>query len=132
MDRCPTPTKPVSEVVTLMHLRKWDAYRVYLILSGGSSLLFSMIFTLNLVYEAKVVGLTPLQLVLVGTTLETTAFLFEIPTGIVADLYSRRLSVIIGFFLIGIGFTIEGSLAFFAAVLLNQVIWGIGSTFTSG
>ena len=40
--------------------------------------------------------------------------------------------MIIGFFLIGIGFTIEGSLPFFAAVLLNQVIWGIGSTFTSG
>jgi len=115
-----------------MHLRKWDAYRVYLILSGGSSFLFSMIFTLNLVYEAKVIGLTPLQLVLVGTTLEISCFLFEIPTGIVADLYSRRLSVIIGFFLIGIGFTIEGSLPFFAAVLINQVIWGIGSTFTSG
>ncbi|MBI1258830.1 MAG: MFS transporter [Chloroflexi bacterium] len=115
-----------------MHLRKWDAYRVYLILSGVSSLLFSLIFTLNLVYQAQVVGLTPLQLVLVGTTLETSAFLFEIPTGIVADLYSRRLSVIIGFFLIGIGFTIEGSLPFFAAVLANQVIWGIGSTFTSG
>jgi DHA3 family tetracycline resistance protein-like MFS transporter len=115
-----------------MHLRKWDAYRVYLILSGVSSLLFNLIFTLNLVYEAKVIGLTPLQLVLVGTTLETACFLFEIPTGIVADLYSRRLSVMIGFFLIGIGFTIEGSLPFFAAVLLNQVIWGIGSTFTSG
>ena len=91
-----------------------------------------MIFTLNLVYQAQVVGLTPLQLVLVGTTLETSAFLFEIPTGIVADLYSRRLSVIIGFFLIGVGFTIEGSLPFFAAVLANQVIWGIGVTFTSG
>ena len=38
----------------------------------------------------------PLQLVLVGTTLELACFLFEIPTGIVADLYSRRLSVVIG------------------------------------
>ena len=103
-----------------MVLRKWDAYRVYLILSGVSSLLFSLIFTLNLVYQAQVVGLTPLQLVLVGTTLETSAFLFEIPTGIVADLYSRRLSVIIGFFLIGVGFTIEGSLPFFAAVLAKS------------
>ncbi len=115
-----------------MHFRQWDAYRVYLILSGGSSLLFSTIFTINLVYQAEVVGLTPLQLVLVGTTLEASAFLFEIPTGIVADLYSRRLSVIVGFLLIGIGFTIEGSLPFFWAVLLNQVIWGIGSTFLSG
>lgn len=115
-----------------MHPRKWDAFRVYLIISGGSSLLFSLIFTLNLVYQAQVVGLTPLQLVLVGTTLEIFAFLFEIPTGIVADLYSRRLSVIIGYFLVGVGFVIEGSLPYFWAVLLNQVIWGIGITFTSG
>ncbi len=115
-----------------MRLAKWDAYRVYLILSGVSSFAFAVIFTLNLVYQGEVVGLTPLQLVLVGTTLEATAFLFEIPTGIVADLYSRRLSVLIGFFLIGVGFVIEGALPFFWAVLLNQVIWGIGITFTSG
>ena len=115
-----------------IRLAKWDAYRVYLILSGVSSLFFRLIFTVNLVYEAQVVGLTPLQLVLVGTTLEIVCFSFEIPTGIVADLYSRRLSVIIGFLLIGIGFTIEGSLPFFWAMLVTQVFWGIGATFTSG
>ncbi len=115
-----------------MLLRKWDAYRVYLILSFVSSMAFSVIFTLNMIYEAEVVGLTPLQLVLVGTTLEIICFSFEIPTGIVADLYSRRLSVIVGFFLIGVGFLIEGSLPFFWAVLLTQVFWGVGATFTSG
>lgn len=115
-----------------MHLRKWDAYRVYLLQAGVTSCLFGLIFTLNMVYQAQVVGLTPLQLVLVGTTLEVTAFLFEIPTGIVADIYSRRLSVIIGFFLIGVGFVIEGAFPFFEAVLLNQVVWGIGVTFLSG
>lgn len=115
-----------------MYLRKWDAYRVYLILSIVSAMGFSIMFTLNMIYEAEVVGLTPLQLVLVGTTLEIICFTFEIPTGIVADLYSRRLSVIIGFFLIGIGFLIEGTLPFFWAILLTQVFWGIGATFTSG
>lgn len=113
-------------------MRKWDAFRVYLILSGVSSLAFAVMFTLNMIYEAEVVGLTPLQLVLVGTTLEIICFCFEIPTGVVADLYSRRLSVIIGFLLIGIGFLIEGTFPFFAAVLLTQVFWGIGATFTSG
>ena len=115
-----------------MHWHKWDAYRVYLILSGAAALLFSLMFTLNMIYEAQVVGLTPLQLVLVGTTLEIVCFLFEIPTGIVADLYSRRLSVIIGFLLVGVGFTIEGLLPFLGAILLTQVLWGIGSTFLSG
>jgi DHA3 family tetracycline resistance protein-like MFS transporter len=104
----------------------------YLLLRGGSEFLFTLIFTLNLVYQATVVGLSPLQLVLVGTLLETVCFLFEIPTGIVADLYSRRLSILIGFFLVGIGFTIEGSIPAFGAVLACQVFWGIGATFLSG
>ncbi|HEV2067230.1 MAG TPA: MFS transporter [Thermomicrobiales bacterium] len=104
----------------------------YLLLRGGSAGLFSLMFTLNLVYQATVVGLSPLQLVLVGTLLEVVSFLFEVPTGIVADLYSRRLSVIIGCALIGAGFTLEGSIPTFAAVLACQVLWGIGYTFTSG
>ncbi len=110
-------------------MRRLDPTRIFLILRGGSAFFHTLIFTVNLVYQAETVGLSPLQLVLVGTTLEMSAFLFEAPTGILADVYSRRLSVIIG---VGIGFVIEGSFPFFAAVLLNQVLWGLGYTFTSG
>jgi DHA3 family tetracycline resistance protein-like MFS transporter len=85
-----------------------------------------------MLYQVTVVQLTPLQLVLVGTILETTVFLFEIPTGVLADVKSRRLSIIIGYALIGLGFIVEGSLPFFAAVALAQVVWGFGYTFTSG
>ncbi|MBL8133309.1 MAG: MFS transporter [Anaerolineae bacterium] len=105
---------------------------IFYVIQAVSAFGFALIFTTNLIYQAEVVGLNPLQLVLVGTTLEVTAFLFEIPTGVVADLYSRRLSVIIGYLLVGVGFLVEGSLPFFWAILLNQVIWGIGITFTSG
>lgn len=113
-------------------MQRLDPIRVFLILRGGSAFLHTLIFTVNMVYQAETVGLSPLQLVLVGTTLEMSAFLFETPTGILADVYSRRLSVIIGVALMGIGFMIEGSFPFFAAVLLNQVLWGLGYTFTSG
>src|SRR5699024_1848505 len=41
-------------------------------------------------------------------------------------------SILIGFFLVGIGFTIEGAIPTFAAVLACQVFWGIGATFLSG
>ncbi len=112
--------------------RKLNAYTVFLILSAGNALFFTLTFTINMVYQASTIGLDALQLVLVGTTLETTAFLFEIPTGIVADVYSRRLSIIIGTLLIGVAFLIEGSIPMFATVLLSQVLWGIGVTFTSG
>jgi len=65
-------------------------------------------------------------MVLVGTTLEITILLFEIPTGIIADLYSRRLSVVIGYGLIGFGILLSGAVPVFAVILAGQVIWGLG------
>ena len=105
---------------------------VYLILQFGSALLFSLIFTVSQLYFVTTVHLSPLQLVLAGTILEATVFIFEIPTGVVADVRSRRLSVIIGYALMGVGFFVEGTLPFFGTIALAQVIWGFGYTFTSG
>ena len=111
---------------------KADAYKLYLLLSGIQSFAMTMVFTVNLVYQVKQVGLNPLQLVLVGTCLELTAFLMEIPTGVVADVYSRRLSVIIGIALLGLGFLVEGSFPIFESLLIAQIIMGLGYTFLSG
>lgn len=108
------------------------AYSIYLLFKFWFSLLFSMATVLSLVYHIGVVGLNALELVLVGTVLETSCFLLEIPTGVVADLYSRRRSVLIGIFLYGVGFMLEGTLPWFATVLLAQVVWGCGDTFISG
>ena len=91
-----------------------------------------MMSTVSAIYRVQSAGLNPLQLVLVGTVLEAAVFLFEIPTGIVADMYSRRLSVIIGYTLIGFGFMLEGAFPVFGAILVAQVVWGVGFTFTSG
>jgi MFS transporter, DHA3 family, tetracycline resistance protein len=109
-----------------------DATKVYLFIEFTASAFFSMMFVSMSLYEATVAGLLPYQLVLVGTTLEISAFLFEIPTGIVADVYSRRLSIIIGYLLMGLGFLIEGLFPFFMPILIAQVVWGLGYTFTSG
>jgi len=111
---------------------KKGALNLYLGLRFFSALFFGTIVTVNLVYQAVVVGLNPLQLVLVGTLLESVCFFFEVPTGIVADLYSRKISVVIGLFLTGIGFVFEGTFPTFEGVLIAQVIWGIGATFVSG
>ncbi len=111
---------------------KVDATKVYLFIEFSASAFFSMMFVTMSLYEATVAGLTPLQLVLVGTTLEVAAFLFEVPTGVVADVFSRRLSIIIGYVLMGIGFLVEGFFPSFLPILLAQVIWGLGYTFTSG
>lgn len=111
---------------------KLNARFVYLFIEFSASMFFSMMFVVTSLYEATVAGLTPVQLILVGTTLELSAFLFEVPTGIVADVYSRRLSIIIGYVLMGIGFLVEGLFPAFVPILLAQVIWGLGYTFTSG
>jgi MFS transporter, DHA3 family, tetracycline resistance protein len=111
---------------------KLNARTVYLFIEFSAAAFFSMMFVVTSLYEATVAGLTPVQLILVGTTLEVSAFLFEVPTGIVADVYSRRLSIIIGYLLMGAGFLVEGFFPSFLPILLAQVIWGLGYTFTSG
>ncbi len=108
------------------------AYPIYLALSIAGEMAYRMVFTVNMLYFVTVAQLNPLELVLVGTVLEASVFLFEIPTGIVADVYSRRLSIIIGMFLISAGFILEGALPYFLPILLAQVLWGVGFTFTSG
>jgi MFS transporter, DHA3 family, tetracycline resistance protein len=108
------------------------AYPAYLILEGGYALAFSLATTVNLVWQAQVAGLTPFQLVLVGTVLETTTLLGEVPTGVIADVFSRRLSIVLGMLLMGSGFLIEGLNPRLDAILLAQVEWGLGATCLSG
>jgi DHA3 family tetracycline resistance protein-like MFS transporter len=111
---------------------KKDALSVFLSYSVASSAFMQLVFTVNLIYFVTIAGLNPLQMVLVGTTLELAIFLFEVPTGVVADTISRRSSVIFGVMLIGSGFVVQALLSNFFWILLAQVLWGLGYTFTSG
>jgi len=111
---------------------KIDATRVYLFVEIAFAVCWCLVVMTGSLYEVTIAGLTPLQLVLVGTTLEISTFLFEVPTGVVADVYSRRLSIIIGYILMGLGFLIEGFFPAFLPIILAQVVWGLGYTFTSG
>lgn len=109
-----------------------EARLVYLVIALVDGLSRTVTFTTSTIYRVDVVGLDALQLLLVGTTLEMIVFLFEVPTGVVADVFSRRLSVIIGMALIGVGFMVEGLSPVFWVVLLSQVVWGLGWAFFSG
>jgi DHA3 family tetracycline resistance protein-like MFS transporter len=108
-----------------------DAYRIYLFLMGAGAFIATLFGTINLIFQVQVAHLSPLQLVLIGTALEATAFVFEIPTGIVADVYSRRLSILIGAFVTGAGILLM-AIPSFAALLLSSFVWGVGCTFESG
>jgi DHA3 family tetracycline resistance protein-like MFS transporter len=109
-----------------------DASRVYLLIEGATALFSAIAFTIAAVYYVTVARLDPLQLVLLGTALEVSYFLFEVPTGVLADTWSRRGSVIVGYLLGGFYFVILGLVPVFAVMLLANVVSGIGYTFISG
>jgi DHA3 family tetracycline resistance protein-like MFS transporter len=94
-------------------------------------LAFQTSATATIVFLITDLELNALELALVGTVLEITVTTCEIPTGVVADTVSRKLSVVIGVVLLGIGFLFY-AVPSYPVVLFAQVIWGLGYTFTSG
>ena len=104
----------------------WYAYE------AATSFLGMLAFTVTAVYYVTEVGMSPLQLVLVGTLMEVAIFVFEIPTGIVADVHSRRLSIVVGTFVMGIAVMLFGALDSVWPILAANALWGVGYTFTSG
>lgn len=105
---------------------------LYYAVSSSRSLLIQMVFTLNAIYYVTTAELNALQLVLIGTILEVSILLFELPTGLVADLYGRKRSMVIGISLIGLAHLLEGGIPDFWAIALASALWGIGWTFLSG
>lgn len=113
-------------------MKKMDAYTVYLLMRGGHVFAMRLAFTMFLVFQVEVLHMNPLELVLAGTVLEVVYFLFEVPTGVVADLFSRRLSVLIGIAVMGAGFIMTGLSQGIALMMIAQAVLALGFTFESG
>lgn len=109
-----------------------QAYRAHLVLSFLSDAAHVLIWTGFTVFQLTVVGMSPLQLVLVGSIFEIVILLCEVPTGVIADLISRRLSIVIGFALTAIAYLVQVALPTFPVAVLGAVIWGVGVTCISG
>ncbi len=108
------------------------AYRSHMVLSFLINGAHVLIWTGFTVFQLTVVGMSPFQLVLVGSVLEITILLCEVPTGMIADLVSRRLSIILGFALTAMAYLLQAVLPTFPVAVLGAVIWGIGVTCLSG
>jgi MFS family permease len=113
-------------------MKKLPVRTIYLISAGTESLASAIMFTLYTVFYINGVGMNPVQLMVVGAVLEATTFIFEVPTGVVADVLSRRLSIILGTFTLGAAFLGMGLMPLFGTILIGQIISGIGYTFLSG
>lgn len=109
-----------------------NAYPLYVLLEGASAFIFQLPLTYYTLYYATAAGLDALQIMVIAAVFEMTIFLCEVPTGIAADVYSRRRSVLIGIGFLGVAFLLEGMFPVFAVILLAQVVGGMGATFISG
>jgi DHA3 family tetracycline resistance protein-like MFS transporter len=110
-------------------MRRLPARPVYF---GLSFVLRMPTWVVMAVYLVQELHFSPLQLVLMGTAMEAAVFLFEIPTGVVADTYSRRLSLIVGYLGTGLAWLLVGVVSDAWLIIALWALWGFFYTFTSG
>jgi DHA3 family tetracycline resistance protein-like MFS transporter len=98
------------------------------VLGFGSGL----IMPAYVVYYVRTAGLGPLELVLVGTVLEASYFLGNVPTGAFADTYGRRWAIVLGVGIVGLGWAIQAVIPALAVILIGAAVGGLGSAFENG
>lgn len=88
-----------------------------------------LVTSIYLVVDA---GLSPAELVLIGSVQSAFALVLEVPAGVIADTISRKWSLVISQVLMGTAMLATGLFESFPALLATQVLWGISWTFASG
>ena len=74
-------------------------------------------------------SLSPAELILIGTAQGIASMVFEVPTGVVADTYSRKWAVVIAHAVTGVGMFATGFVTSFPALVVTNALWGVGHTF---
>ena len=83
-------------------------------------------------YLVVVAKLTPTELILIGVFQGVTVVIAEVPAGVLADAVSRRLSLVIGHVVMGVGMAMAGLVTAFPLLVVSQCLWGLGWAFSSG
>ncbi len=83
-------------------------------------------------YLVVIADLRPFQFVLIGTFQGITVVIAEVPAGVLADAVSRRLSLVIGHVVMGIGMSMAGLVTAFPLLVISQCLWGLGWALSSG
>ena len=107
-------------------------YPLYLILECGTSFFLGISYATITVYWVISGRLNPLELLLLGTALELSYFLLQRPTGVLADLVSRRLCTLAGLFIVGLALIMESLSPAFANLIAAQVVLGLGAALNNG
>jgi DHA3 family tetracycline resistance protein-like MFS transporter len=112
--------------------RSVSPYRLYLVLEGGMSFLLGISYATVTVYWVTAGRLNPLQLLLLGTSLELSYFVFQLPTGVLADLVSRRLCVLTGLFIVGVAQVMASLSPSFGNLMVSWALLGLGAALNNG
>jgi MFS family permease len=112
--------------------RRLPPATTYLLYSAWEGFAMRLAFTIFTVFVVVELGLQPLELVLLGTALEASYLLFEVPTGVVADTFGRKRSIVIGAIGTGFAWLVLGVATTFWLAIVSQVMWGLAATFMSG
>jgi len=72
------------------------------------------------------------QIGILFSILSVSSFIFEIPTGAIADLYGRKFSVLLGYFLTALAVIFLSFVRNFSFLIFVFFLWGIAGTFISG
>ena len=84
------------------------------------------------VYLVETRGLTIGQILLFDAVFFASLLLSEVPTGVVADRYGRRISMLWGSLLISVGFLVFALADVLPVLLTAYVLFGVGSALMSG
>ena len=109
-----------------------DPARVYVRVMGTAEGLAWGFWLAASVWWIVILDLSPLQLVAMGAVLEMSVLISETPTGVVADLVSRRRSILISQVLMGLAYIWAVASVNYWVILPAQALFGIGWTFRSG
>ncbi len=105
--------------------------RLFLLTGGVQGLAFAWGLP-AMVWWVVDLRLSPFRLAVLGTALVLSILVAETPTGVIADLYSRKYSVVAAYVVMGTAMTLGPVTDLFGVLMVWQVLWGIGWTLQSG
>ncbi len=105
--------------------------RLFLLTGGVQGLAFSWGLP-AMVWWVVDLRLSPFRLAVLGTALVLSILVTETPTGVVADLYSRKYSVVAAYVVMGSAMALTPVTELFGVLVIWQVLWGVGWTLQSG
>ena len=108
-------------------MRPLKPITAYYTIQGIYGILLMALMIVMIIYRVDVVGMNPFQLLVAAAVFRLVTFVAEVPTGVVADAFSRKISTLIGYVLIGIGTLVEATLPQYWVVLVGLSIVAIHS-----